>query len=456
MQAIRLAIFMLLSLLACMPVYAQRDVNPPGVKQIQLKLSGTPREVVIKKAPLRYNKRFAMSFHADDGIADVYKVGFRYFTGINSPSGRYLGLYFTDGCGNDVSFKLSSALFSFSSYNKEDMHRPGNHYNTVTWPQLDTMYRNGCGIYNHGFTSDAPTGRDEISYSIKRNESYIRRMLAGTTPGGVKTRVLVNPNGMPEYSPEAFSFGYRYAFRMGAWTIMPENGMNVAEFSSWDKPLELNRLLAETVDVKQLADQLSARSINGAHYWMPVFTHRIIDDYPQEKFFSDWDYIASTYGKKGRDDIWVASEEEILNYLLVQQRVEVNYALKNSILTINLSGHLPPDLRFYLLSLVVQTPGASIVGMNLEDGNSVTHSAFGGDNMLINLSWDGNSEQGLAEVAENAVSIAQKNPVNAFTLVAMDYVLALPKSREKEALRRRLCAINGIDYEPGFCIKPAN
>lgn len=433
------------------PLLAQRKASPPSLIEIRIRLSGNPESVSVEKAQLRYNKRFAMSFHTDDGIADVYTEGFPFFTGIGGPSKNYPGLFFTDGCGNDISFKISSAIFSFSAYNKEDMHKPGNTYNTLSWPQLDTIYRNGCGIYNHGFTSDAPTGRDEMAYSLRRNESYIRRSLINTVPEGVKTRVLVNPNGLSDYSPVAFSLGYRYAFRMGAWTLMPETGMNVSTFNAWDKPLELNRVLAESTNVKQLADQLRARSINGAHYWMPVFTHRIIEDYPLQTFFSDWNYIANTYGKNGSDEIWMASEEEILNYLLVHQRINVDKKLKDNTLVITLSGHLPPDLRFYPITLLVHTPGATIKSVVIDKGQEHTHSAVGSEKMLINLSWNGNKEESLEEAAELAVIAAERHKSFHYALVAMDYVMAMPQGRQKTAFRRRLCAIHGIDYEHGFC-----
>lgn len=448
------SIVVIVLLQAFAPLLAQRNVLPPGVSEIRIRLSGNPQSVSVEKAQLRYNKRFAMSFHTDDGIADVYTVGFPFFTGIGGPSKNYSGLFFTDGCGNDISFKISSAIFSFSVYNKEDMHKSGNTYNTVSWPQLDTMYRNGCGIYNHGFTSDAPTGRDEMAYSIRRNESYIRRSLINTVPEGVKTRVLVNPNGLPDYSPAAFSLGYRYAFRMGAWALMPETGMNVSTFNTWDKPLELNRVLAESTNVKQLADQLRNRSIDGAHYWMPVFTHRIIEDYPLQTFYSDWNYIANTYGKNGSDEIWMASEEEILNYLLVRQRVDLDYGLKDNSLIITLKGHLPPDLRFYPLTLVVSTPGATVDAITFDERNQCTHSAFGKDYLLINMSWNGNKEETLEEVAELAVIAAERHKSFHYGLVAMDYVLAMPQGRQRDAFRRRLCAIQGIDYEQGFCSKP--
>ncbi|MBK9292069.1 MAG: hypothetical protein IPM52_10660 [Bacteroidetes bacterium] len=425
---------------------AQQSGNSPGIHQIRIRLDGRPEKVGVQKTPLRYNKRFAMSFHTDDGFADVYHIGFKFFTG--KDGSPFPGLFFTDGCGNELPFRLSAALFSFSAWNNEDMHQLQNNYNTVSWDQLASMYRHGCGIYNHGFTSDAPTTPEEISYSIRRNESYIRRSLATED---VRTRILVNPNGLQEFSPVAFRLGYRYAFRMGAWTIIPETGINVNAFQAWDKPLELNRVLAETVDVKQLADNLARKSVHGANYWMPVFTHRIIEDYPLDDFYNDWSYIAKTYGKQGSDDIWMASEEEILNYLLVRQRVEITHEVQGNMLIISLQGDLPPDLRFYPLSLLVETPGVTIAGVETVGAGQLAHSLPGKSDMLINLSWEGNKEPSIGQRAVLEVERVEKTRSPYDALVAMDYVLALPDGKMKDKLRKRLCAIEGPVFEKGFC-----
>lgn len=431
-------------------VNGQTSTSPPGIQFVMVTFNQPPSSVTVQKAPLRYNKKFALSFHLDDGIADLFTVGFPFFTGINSNGTSYPGLFYTDGCGNDISFKLSSALFSYSAFNNEDMHQPGNNYGAVTWPQLDLMYRNGCGVYNHGFNSEAFTNPDFMSYSIRRNQSFIRRRLLNTAPGGVKTRVFVNPNGVTDYTSAAFSEGYRYAFRMGAWQIIPDDGVNVNAFSNWSGNLELNRVLAESVNVKQLADQLAANSIEGVNKWMPVFTHRIIEDYPQANFFSDFNYIASTYGKNGLDNIWMATEEEILNYLLIRDATAVNHIVSGNTLLITLTGQIPDDLRFYPLSLTIQAD-AAITGITINGGSGNTFTGIGQNQSLINLQWDGAIIPNLFDLANTQVAIAEQTPTTYNGLVAMDYVLMLPAGPEREALRNRLCVLAGVQYETGFC-----
>ncbi len=427
-----------------------QEAAPPGVQYIMVSFNTAPANVSVTKSVLRYNKDFAVSFHTDDGFQDVYTVGFQFFTGINEGGNNFPGLFYTDGCGNDISFKLSSSIFSYSGYNDEDMHQPGNGYGTVTWPQMATMYLNGCSINNHGFTSDAFTEPDYMHYTIRRNESFIRRRLLNTIDGGVKTRIFVNPNGATPYTDVAFAAGYRSVLRMGAWGVIPNEGLDIGTFTSWDQNLELNRVLAESVNLQQMVDQYADAAVNGSHYWMPVFTHRIVEDYPQASFFNDFNHIANTYGKNGTDKVWMATEEEIIDYQIVRQLTSINYGLTGNTLLITLNGEIPTSLRHHALSLVVEAD-VSISTINIIGGTGNSYNGIGTNSSLINLNWNGSVADNLFELAETNVTYAEQNPTEYNGLIAMDYVLMLPAGPEKEAFKTRLCALSGIDYEPGFC-----
>lgn len=429
---------------------AQQKQNTPGVQYVMINFVDTPTTLNINKAILRYNKDFALSFHTDDGFEDVFTLGFSFFTGINSSGTNYPGLFYTDGCGNDISFKLSNSVFSYSGYNNTDMHQPGNGFGTVTWPQLSVMYENGCSVNNHGFTSDAFTEPEYMKYSIRRNESFIRRRLLTTTPSGVKTRIFVNPNGATPYTNVAFAEGYRSTLRMGASGIIPNNGLDVGTLNNWNQPLELNRTLGETVNVQQMADQFAAAATTGKHLWMPIFTHRIVEDYPQASFLADFNYIATTYGKNGSDNIWMTTEEEIIDYQIVRQMTTINYALTGNTAIVTLTGDLPVDLRYYALSLVVESD-AAISSINIIGGSGNSHNGVGQNKALINLRWQGRVVDDLLQLAENNVSYAEANPTEHNALVAMDYVLMLPQGADFTSLKNRLCNLQGIEYEAGFC-----
>ena len=65
----------------------------------------------VSKAILRFNKDFAYSFTLDDATDDAFTTVFPLFKGgiIKPINLKTAGLFFTDGCGNDVPFRAGVA-----------------------------------------------------------------------------------------------------------------------------------------------------------------------------------------------------------------------------------------------------------------------------------------------------------------------------------------------------------
>ncbi|MDY0077107.1 MAG: hypothetical protein RBR87_07495 [Bacteroidales bacterium] len=442
---ILIAALLLIALTVTKPLKAQ--TAPPGVSFILVTFDQPPSNVMVEKAPLRYNKKFALSFHTDDGMADVYSSGFTYFSGINFGGTNYQGLFYTDGCGNPLTFKISSALFSFSSYNGLDMHDPANGFTNVTWSQLATMVENGSSIYNHGISEDASSGTAFMNYSIKRNESYIRRKLYDVLPGGVKTRILVNPNGNQAYTQAAFDNGYHTTFRIGGGVI-GDNGVNVSDFTAWNQNYEMNRVSAEAADMSALASFMANAEGN---WWLPTWGHGIVENYGEAKFQSDFGNIAATYGAQGLDNIWMSTEEEIIDYLRIRELTQVTSGLAGNTLLIQLAGQIPTDQRFYPLSLLLEATGANITNISINGGTNNSFNGVGTSNALINLEWNGLQLEDPIVLANNFVTIAEQTQAQYDCSIAMDYVLMLPAGAAQQGFKDRLCAIPNVIYEEGFC-----
>ena len=420
---------------------------PPGVSFVIVTFDQTPTNVVVEKADLRYNKKFALSFHADDGMGDVFTSGFTYFSGINSGGTNYPGLFYTDGCGNPLTFKVSSALFSYNAFNNNDMHDPANGYTNVTWDQLALMVENGSSVYNHGFIDDASSGTAFMNYSIKRNQSYIRRKLYDALPGGVRTRILVNPSGNQAWSQPAFDNGYHIAFRVGG-TVVGDNGVNVTDFTAWNQDYEMNRVDAENADMAELASFMANAE---GKWWLPTYSHSIIQTYGETKFQNDFGNIAATYGAQGSDIIWMSTEEEIVDYLRIRELTQVSTNLDNNTLLILLSGNIPTDQRFYPLSLIVEATGANVTNILINGGTNNSFNGVGTPNSLINLEWDGLELEDPEVLANNFVTIAEQTQTQYDCSIAMDYVLMLPPGEAQQGFKDRLCEIPNVEYEDGFC-----
>jgi len=441
------AVFLLL--LTATIVFGQTPPGPVGVNWVLVTFNQPPTTYTVTKSPLRYNKQMALSFHADDGIADVYTVAFPFFTGVQVGNSNYPGLFYTDGCGNDIPFTLGSSVFSFNGVSGPDVHAPGNNFNAVTWPQLDTMYKNNCAIFNHGVNSENYSDPASIQYSIKRNEGYIRRKLVETTPGGVKTKLFVNPNGNINWSPYAFNLGYMAALNQAGGGILGNLGGNVNAIA-WNQPYNIIRLQGENTNVPNLVAQMQNLSINGANYWATVFTHSIVNNYPLSKFTSDFNAVAATYGKFGSDNLWMATEEEIINYLTVRDATSLNTGVAGNNLIIMFEGEIPSDMRFHALSLVVNSD-ATITNIQVNGGTNNSFTGVGQNQALINLEWEGTYIHPFEVLADSFVTIAEQTQAQFDCWIAMDYVMMVPPGPERSELKLRLCGIPNVQYEDGFC-----
>ncbi len=412
-----------------------------------------PTSFYVYKAPLKYNKTFALSMQIDDGTDDIYTHAFPVFEGGTVNGVTYPGLTYTDGCGNQIHFKMSSSVYSFNGTgdNGPDVHLPGNGYGKVSWPQMDTMYKNNWGILNHGVNGNSNVDPIFIDYSIKRNQSYIRRQLYETTDGGVITHLFVNPDGHYQWTQPAFDLGYRGALNQNNPSPLSEHGGNVNDpLINWTQPQNLYRVIAEDINVPAFAQALADSSTGNKRYWGAMFTHSVVYQYSFANFVSDFTTIGNLYGTNGQDNILMATDEEILDYLIVRDTVHMNYALAGSSIIITFTGEVPHDLRYYALSLVVES-NTTIQSISVSGIDSVTYNGIGSSNALINLNWDEYIVTPPEVLADSFTTIAVTSNAQYDCWVAEDYVITMENGDHKDSLRQLLCAVPNTVYDSGFC-----
>ena len=327
--------------------------QPPGVSLVVVQFSQPPSFATVAKTPFRYNKSFAFSFHHDDGAKDIYSHAFKFLNGGVVNGITYPGLKFTDGVGNDINFRMSAAIFSFEQGGAIDGRDPYGPYAAinVTWPELIEMYQAGWGIYNHNLTS---ANAGNYVYEIRRNHSYVKRKTQAATQGGVDMQVFVNPAGDINYTQPAFNQGYRAAYREGYTFGVPHFNVN----STWNpQQVPMGRTNIYTgISLSGLVNAIAAASVGGQNHWGSAFTHSVVNPgwgLSFQSFMNQMNAIASSYGKNGADNIWMTTEEEILNYRIVHDLTTVSSVLAGNLLAITLTGNIPTNLRFYALSLLV-------------------------------------------------------------------------------------------------------
>ncbi len=430
-------------------IYAQSLENI----SIEITFESAPTDYTATLAPLKYNKRFALSMQIDDGNSSIIDYGFPVFEGGTVDGTVYPGLNYTDGCENSHSFKMTSAIYMFAGNGATglDLHNDPS-TDVITWTELHTLFENGWGIGNHGVNSNADIIPDFMDYSIARNKSYCRRQMYNATPGGVITSVFVNPNGAGGWTEPALELGNLCALNQNNTGPLGDKGGNVNEPGlDWAaERFNLYRLIAESISVKGLVDDLAEQSIDGANFWAPIFTHSIPNDYGFSKFNTDFSYIADTYGANGTDEILMTTDEEILDYLILRDGTTVNQNISDNTLTITFSGNAPDNLLYYDLSLVVNSD-VNITDIVVNGTEKFSVSDLGNLNALINFTWDGKVIPSPETLASDYTAIATSTQTEYDALIAMDYVYVLEYADFKESLVNQLCDIGGVDFDEDFC-----
>jgi len=406
-----------------------------------------PATFSVIKAPLKYNKAFALSFQVDDGLEVLSSVVLPSFSEAN----------YTDGCGNDIDFTASSSLYCFQSNgeNGPDLHDPNDPSfddNYLTWTRIKDLYNLNYGIFNHGLNGNEDRDIGFKNYSINRHRSYVRRKLYDITSGRVVSNAFVCPGNNEEWTQPAWDNDYKVVLNTkDGGPIGIEGGDVNNSVFDWSDNQFIKRLQpGNTInDVQDFADQLNNKSIDGANYWGSLFTHDFDNDgYPASVFADDFNMIAFRYGKSGVDNILVASDEEIYDYLYIRDAITVNKILNGNTLEITFDGSVPDDMRFYAMSLVIDTAGVQITNISVEGSNGFSKNINSG---LVNFYWDDQIVPDPEVLAESHTLHAETTGEQYDAWIAMDYIHTLPLGDKKIELATRLCALEGLQYDEGFC-----
>ncbi len=410
-------------------------------------------EFSVIKAPLKYNKKFALSMQVSNSSSSVFELGFPVFEGGTIGGNTYDGMTFSDGCSNFNSFKMTSVNYIFQGdpVTGFDIHNDPSS-GKVSWHQLDTLVQNQWGVANSGVNTDATEDPSFVNYSISRNISYIRKELYNLTPGGVIPNVFVNPNGNPFWSDYAFDLSSICAFNQSSTIPIGTEGGNVndTEINWAENRYNLYKKDITSINVKSFVNQLSDLSVDGANYWSSVYTSSLVDNYSFSDFVNDFNYINNTYGSEGSDEILMTTDEEILDYLILRDAVVLNQSIDEDELTLTFSGNIPNDLLYYDISIVLESD-ANIIDVSIEGTENFSVSEIGDTTALINFSWDGYVVPSAVNLATNYTQTATSTHDVYDAVIAMDYVSTLEYGSTKNDLVNQLCAIPDIPYDEGFC-----
>ncbi len=391
----------------------------------------------VYKAPLKYNKDFALILQMDDETPAINDVVMPYFKG--QPPNP--GLFFTEGDpASNQPFKAEVSLYSFDETGM-DIH------NYVTgflhWDNIINLWAGEFGMVSRGLSS--PPGTDN-AVEVQRNASYIKRKTkSGTIPDGYDLNVFaIPPNGSSQLA-EAKAHNLAVFSSTGATNPVKVETLPAISGIELKRNLITNNLFN---DVQNVANQCNASN----HYIATYYNHGFGNgEISFDEFKLQMDQIAATYGKAGSDKIWSGSSTEIFEYLRIKELVTVTQSITDNVLTLTFTGNnIPDNFRYYASSIVVLGE-SNIVEMTVTQPDGLSTYHFSGKNALINMKWNGYVPQDAVSQAENLVTLTETETTQVNGIVAMDYVQMLPDGDTKWALRDRLCALETIVYEPNFC-----
>ncbi len=361
-----------------------------SAQKIVLQLDVTPLSTPsVSKAALRYNKDFAYSLTLDDCSSDHFAVAKPLFQGGVVPGSGYTspGLFSTDGCGNNLAFKVGIAWNSTNSSGYGPNASDGSY---MSWAQLQEVYNLGWDVLNHSLAHRAwgdITGSYTYANQITQNDDNVRSRL------GIEMPCFVVPSGDFNYQDVALQQGHKAVFDQN----FPQGNVSYTGIQI-DGNANMTNLKAYREDITTQVDNptkltnIASQSTGGTHFWYNEFVHHI-DNFNTTapfNFYKFKDYmvsIANTYGKNGSDRVWFAPLQEVYEYVVSRQNANFSTNLTNDNkleITLNLSA-VPTWMRRKTLTLVVNS-NANFSNVTLPQGITATWRGTG-TTKLLNLDF---------------------------------------------------------------------
>jgi len=364
---------------------------------VKIKLN-TKADVSIEKAVLKYNKRMAYSFMLDDGYRSAFlcaypllnggKISASFIDGWQKDQGGdgslSKGLFFSDGCGNSVPFRMGIAINAASL-----IETPENR-GSLSWSEVKTLYNSGWDILNHSYHHSTKHGTD-YSDEVRENGVAVFKEL------GFQMTQFIVPGGEGDsgYQDE---YG-RAAFENGIVAVGTTNG--TGPVIKVDEPVNLDRLVYQREFIKSTSNTGSADIDQHLHkidslfkrpevLWYNEFTHGVGNDnlWDISLIFPDFRYymtsIAKRYGIGGTDNLWMAPWQEVYEYIWLRDRIKINTKKNGQDVTLEvILPDIPASFRHGAISLNIKTTSTFSVISQSKDVKVTTNGK--GKHSLLNI-----------------------------------------------------------------------
>lgn len=368
-----------------------------------------PATVNLSVAPLKYDKRIAFTYTADDSVVGAYA---RVWSRINRKwiddvefhhmnAERTTGavpantLCMSDGCGNDRRFGFSCAIwpnlgnqYSPNGFIKDSSTSTTSPY--ITWEELRQIIDFGVSLCFHNV--------DERIYDKTAAEEIVRGFVEDDRKTFEKTgrhmKVLGLPDGNRAYV-EAAGMSNLVVFMRSSLNSSNRINLHTCGRLRGQNTYGGTNSSDITVKLAELAAQHEAEN----PFWVGITSHRV-----SLEMVGMLETIYNLYGKAGDDSIWVAGWDEIYEY--VAMREGMTHAKHVEGQRIDFDVYVPSSRAFYFRELSLLLRGiASAEGVTVmpstETIKGLSYAAHTARwtaeaALLLNLNFNGNAVE-LAE-----------------------------------------------------------
>lgn len=363
-------------------------------------------EVTVEMPSLKYNKKFAFSWTTDDSILSIYSLmhkyinkkyiddTYNYHDGMPPTTGfipdRFLCS--TDGCGNDVRFRVDSGWVSYNKNMSDGIHSDSYPYEYVRWSEMNVFFDFFNTAMNHG-------GGDQTK-PLESIQMCGDRILEKT---GYFPYLLLVPGGTSGYQETAEALDYIYHYHNKENLNFSTDSLTAESFKA--KTGLLGRKIYDGMTHEQLCAYIDAEAVRVDHPYIYLGGHVVSDDAAKAQI--KWtdavrpflDYLHNTYGKEGNDSIWFAGPEEVYEYLFTRVHSIISKSVKDENLIIKIKVARMPLFKHAEFSVLLKkTGGVPALSTLITTGKNIMKSSFSvnGGELLINI----NHNSRILELAE--------------------------------------------------------
>ncbi|WDF64471.1 polysaccharide deacetylase family protein [Flavobacterium sp. KACC 22763] len=370
----------------------QKDSSKAKTISFKIKLKSAEK-FKIAVSPLKYNKHLAYSFTLDDGYRSAYLTAFPLLNGgkiSNSSINEWKidqggdgttseGLFYSDGMGNKISFKLALAINGGSI---RDLPENRGH---LSWKEVKEMYNAGWDILNHSFHHATKHGTNYLT-EVTENTASIKQNLDFTMSHFVVPGGEGDEKYYLEYEKEALNNGH---FSVASY-------YGVGPVFKVASKVDLDRMISARTFVQSSKDITSFKTMDRYlktidsivkqkdPVWFNEFTHgtgntnlwNLSIRFPEFKYYMTT--LANKYGLKGNDSIWMAPWQEVYEYIWLRDRIKLDFQQKNKEVTVTIQlPEIPENFRNHDISLNVETSSKFEIESNkdlkIKDDGKTTH-----------------------------------------------------------------------------------